>query len=105
MKRDGVFVCCELKHDDGYDDVVKKASETLCLSNVGHLRLFKLRGALLPKTDEWSIGAFKRSLHYSSEAVQLGLGYLRKSMDPTNVSSLLPYIFVVIILITFKNKH
>lgn len=85
MKRDGLSVSVDLEYDDNYDEVIKKASQTLQLGSVNSLRLFKLRGALIRRNDDWCIGDYKRSLHYGSDAIELGLGYLRKAMDPTSV--------------------
>ena len=85
MKRDGVSVSVQVLHEDDYDDVIKKGAQTLQLSSISNLRLFKLRGALIPRSDDWCIGKYKRSLHYAPEAVELGVVYLRSTLDPTDV--------------------
>ena len=85
MKRDGVYVSVEVRYSDDYDVVVKKAAETLKIDNTPNLRLLKPRGALLPRSGDWCIGVYKRSLHSARDAVQLGIGPLRLSMDPTSV--------------------
>lgn len=85
MKRDGISVSLEVDFNDDYDEVVKKAAETLQLSSVNNLCLFRLRGALIPRSEDWCVGKHKQSLHYASDAIELGLGYLRKAMDPTSV--------------------
>ena len=56
MKRDGISVSLEVEFDDDYDEIVKKAAETLHLSSVNNLRLFRLRGALIPRSEDWCIG-------------------------------------------------
>ena len=75
----------EVECDDDYDVVIMKASQTLQLGSVSSLHLFKLRGALIPRSDDWCIGKYKRSLHYGYDAVELRMGYLWKAMDPTSV--------------------
>lgn len=82
MKRDGISVSLEVDFNDDYDEVVKKAAETLQLSSVNN---FRLRGALIPRSEDWCVGKHKQSLHYASDTIELGLGYLRKAMDPTSV--------------------
>ena len=82
MKRDGISVSLEVDFNDDYDEVVKKAAEILRLSSVNN---FRLRGALIPRSEDWCVGKHKQSLHYASDAIELGLGYLRKAMDPTSV--------------------
>ena len=78
MKRGGISVSLEVEFNDDYDELVKKAAEILQLSHVKNLHLFRLRGALLPRKDDWCIGKYMQSLHYASETIELGLGYLNQ---------------------------
>ena len=79
MKREGVSVSLEVEYDDNYDAVINKASAQLQMGCRSDLRLFKLRGVLIQRTDDWSIAKYK---HYASDAIEIGLG---KAMDPTTV--------------------
>ena len=71
-----MFVALDVTTGDGYMDVAKKAAKVLGL--VGEeqdVRLFRPRGALIPVSEEWTVGDHKKRAHVGADFVQLGVAF------------------------------
>ncbi len=84
FKRQGVEMECMVERGDSYEHVAEKASQVLGMSEEAGLtvRLFRVRGALIPNNDvevggeivKWSLGSYLRSLRLSAEEMKIDLG-------------------------------
>lgn len=75
--RDGVSVELIANASNTYDDILEQARKTFHLkltSNIKVLRLFTLSGAVIPSSEEWSLGSYLKKSHRSE--ARIGIGYI-----------------------------
>ena len=78
FRREGVFVTVNVKSNDGYLSIAKKAADVLGLVGPeSNLRLFRSRGALIPISEEWTLHQHKRVAHIGADCVQLGVAFFQ----------------------------
>lgn len=76
-----MFVAVDVKREDGYMEVAKKAASVVGLVGPDEdLRLFRSRGAMIPVNKDWTVGEHKKKAHLGADFVQLGVAYIRS--DP-----------------------
>ena len=64
---------------DHYDDVVHKAVETMELAHKSGytIVLFTSGGAMMVRTDAWTLGGYLKQTHRSSSQTRFGIGYVK----------------------------
>lgn len=64
---------------DSYDDVIAKAIETVELSKQSgfSIMLFTSGGAMIVKTDLWTLGGYLKQTHKSSSQTRFGIGLVK----------------------------
>ena len=79
-----------LNKKDTYSSVIRKVCETLVEDFSEEMRLFNLKGAVIPnqcltiqaKSVEWTLGAFLLKQHTSADKVSFGIGTIAEDIQP-----------------------
>ena len=80
--RDGVDIEVVADRDDTYDDLVEKACTALEMQKEREgcrISLFTSGGAVVIKSDGWTLGGYLKQTHRSSTQTRFGIGYVRVS--------------------------
>ena len=75
--RDGVSVEMMASSSNTHSDILEQARKTFGFSSemdMKVLKLFTLSGAVIPASDDWSLGSYLKKSHRSE--ARIGIGYI-----------------------------